>query len=520
MKNIIYNLLWIITFAQSITSCYEDKGNYDYTPISTIEITGMEDNYSAISFEGEIHIPLTVTSSDPNDTFEYIWTIYNSNQDATTKGVRDTIGREKDLVFPVRLPQGDYFIQVEVTNKKNHYALYKTSKLEVSTVFSRGFYLLKETAEHCTEVDLLPVNNNNETSTPIPNLMGSAGIRIQMKPHRLNVLCKYCYLDTVTNKKNADVCMAVTSEKDIHIMRIKDMSLIYDHESMFFDQAPDEHPYFMWNNQNAKGLFYISNRGCYYNDQGILTRNMGKFSIYPVSIENNYILSEHCFYGSYLSNNVYLYDELNGRFLAITSAGNLVTGITTNNGLSSNNIPYKLRWQGKVALSNNAIGCAIFRDENTVPQKHYLYCFKINNTFTNMIESIDEIKNSMQFNSASLFTSNSSDARIIYFVANNKLYAYDIDSKTERFLEPEGMDINGEITYISHKTMKWYNAFKYLIIATYHDGEYSVYMYNTVGGIPSGNPQIVIKGTGKIKDLQYVAPEFINMLFTDNMYTF
>ena len=47
MKHIIYLLLGFGLFV----SCFEDKGNYDYTDINEVTISGFADNvYSVISF--------------------------------------------------------------------------------------------------------------------------------------------------------------------------------------------------------------------------------------------------------------------------------------------------------------------------------------------------------------------------------------------------------------------------------------------------------------------------------------
>ena len=62
-----------------VGGCYDDKGNYDYTDIGDITITGIENSYTAIALAKKLEIKPTVTSKNPEDTFEYLWTVYNPN---------------------------------------------------------------------------------------------------------------------------------------------------------------------------------------------------------------------------------------------------------------------------------------------------------------------------------------------------------------------------------------------------------------------------------------------------------
>ena len=75
MKKII-TFLYLLILAYA---CYDDKGNYDYTDIGDITITGIENSYTAIALAKKLEIKPTVTSKNPEDTFEYLWTVYNPN---------------------------------------------------------------------------------------------------------------------------------------------------------------------------------------------------------------------------------------------------------------------------------------------------------------------------------------------------------------------------------------------------------------------------------------------------------
>ena len=48
-----------------VGGCYDDKGNYDYTDIGDITITGIENSYTAIALAKKLEIKPTVTSKNP-----------------------------------------------------------------------------------------------------------------------------------------------------------------------------------------------------------------------------------------------------------------------------------------------------------------------------------------------------------------------------------------------------------------------------------------------------------------------
>ena len=54
MKKKIYNILSVCLFALLVSACYDDKGNYDYHEISTINTEGLEKSYMKTSYQRKI----------------------------------------------------------------------------------------------------------------------------------------------------------------------------------------------------------------------------------------------------------------------------------------------------------------------------------------------------------------------------------------------------------------------------------------------------------------------------------
>lgn len=158
-----------------VGGCYDDKGNYDYTDIGDITITGIENSYTAIALAKKLEIKPTVTSKNPEDTFEYLWTVYNPNyyDSYLTEAIKvDTIGREKDLSYEVNLQQGSYTLVYTVKNVNNNYTVYRKIPLTVSTQFNEGFYMLKETESGDTELDLC-LNDDTHNDNLLAKSLGA-----------------------------------------------------------------------------------------------------------------------------------------------------------------------------------------------------------------------------------------------------------------------------------------------------------------------------------------------------------
>ena len=119
MKKKISYILTLLVLVVFASSCYDDKGNYDYVEISKVTTTGLEESYSKIAFQDVLHIEPTVTSDRAGDEFEYLWTLNLTKGSGTTSQIikieLDTIGYERVLDFPVNVNQGYYDLTLPVS---------------------------------------------------------------------------------------------------------------------------------------------------------------------------------------------------------------------------------------------------------------------------------------------------------------------------------------------------------------------------------------------------------------------
>ena len=75
-----------------MASCFEDKGNYDYTEFTSQEIANVEDSYSKISFQDTLYITPEITPA--NAEYDYLWTLNETYTSLPSSGggiPKDTI---------------------------------------------------------------------------------------------------------------------------------------------------------------------------------------------------------------------------------------------------------------------------------------------------------------------------------------------------------------------------------------------------------------------------------------------
>lgn len=493
----LYLCILAIAFMAIIqASCYDDKGNYDYTDISQVEITNLEEVYRLVSYRDTLHIVPKITSTNPQDEFECLWVVNPAYTQAPSMGEeiqKDTICTEKELHYPVNLRLGLYDLVLKVTNTTTGHAKFHNMSLEVTTPFALGFYVLKED-NGTTELDL-----HKPDGTIVENVLTMKyGSAIPGKPRSMGLLFSYCYIDPETSKYTFTSALSVCAGKEAKILNLQDMSTIFTHDNMFWGNPnPDEIPLYIC--PGYFGINYLSNNGLSFSYQANSIPGSGKFG-YPVLIEGNTkpnsVPNINCIFSQCL----YFFDDLNHRFLVCDFNGRM------HAYAKAPEIPYNLIFFGRNKVGNINNGYALFEDDKT--GKRYLYTLVLNTKYSdNPILDIFEIPVSSALSSATLFGINEQNARIMYFVKDNQIYSFDLDSHTEKMLKPEGFVAGEEITYISNRfwenTKDVENNFNYLVIGTYSNGGYKLYMYNTLGGLPVGTPVKVLEGHGKVTKVQF-----------------
>ena len=111
-----------------MSSCYDDKGNYDYIKLDEVVIdttgSGILSAYSLaryerLTIEPKVFFNGQEVNDDEEAPVDYLWTIYTNGTSASTSSyVNDTLGITPELDAEMTMLAGSYILQLTVTNKE------------------------------------------------------------------------------------------------------------------------------------------------------------------------------------------------------------------------------------------------------------------------------------------------------------------------------------------------------------------------------------------------------------------
>lgn len=143
-------------------------------------------------------------------------------------------------------------------------------KLAVSTTFSQGFYILKETEDGNTELDVY--TQNGLVSDLFATTQGEV---LPGSPRNLSVGYSQAFIDTEENKMvNANTVCITTEQNKLVCLRTVDMLKAFDNSNLLFEEMDaDEEPYCMV--RSLASIFYFSNKGIRFSSAS--SENSGKW---------------------------------------------------------------------------------------------------------------------------------------------------------------------------------------------------------------------------------------------------
>lgn len=146
MRNLMKYMV-VLTFTLSLFSCVKDKGNYDFTDISDIDITNLsiKINDIGIEYDKEQLIILeiydnfkVVNNADMPLNVKYKWTLFDSNAEADEDNYYPEpliIGTEKNLNYNFSSsPSDGYSVVCEIANVDNNSKFYIILQVEIESI--------------------------------------------------------------------------------------------------------------------------------------------------------------------------------------------------------------------------------------------------------------------------------------------------------------------------------------------------------------------------------------------------
>lgn len=501
MKNIIKTAFACIA-TLALASCYSDDSNIGGNYVGEIEISPLEESYTCMAYADEhLKINPDIKLGYDESQMKYTWMLLNNRTGSTTEN-GDTIqpvviGTEKNLDYVVATAPGQYQLRFVAEAPNGYYQIVYT-KVSVQTAFSEGFYVLKETTDGNTDLDLLTAKD-----ATISNIYTAVhGAPLKGKPNTLNLIYTSFYINDDSGEMESTDALAVTTEEGkLSVNRTSDFATTFDNSNICFDPLdPSEKVYsYIW----IPGLFYhnvlYSSKGARLSDlTSECTGQFGFIEDYAAVPASRWVICP--FNGSTYGSGAFWSDEnktiygtdYNVDPVAINEASDLA-------GYSC---------VGAGACTTGGANVVFILDENGAGRKAYVLS-------TSMMGS--SFKKSMQLPEhmakGKAYTVCGMQATYIYTVTDNKLWAmnFSADEPNETQFPLQGIGSDEEINFVTNQYNS--NSFNYLIIGTQKGNNYKLYMYEMNGGVPQGAPVKTISGEGKVKSVRHLDPTLAGQAF-------
>lgn len=480
-------------------SCYEDKGNYDYREemeIAPIINSTLEESYSATLLQNLI---IKSSIENENEHMEYLWFIYPTTN---ANLPNDTIGYEKDLNYFVTAQSGSYRLVFKVTDTRNGTSAYQESSLNIASVFSTGYYVMKYENSR-TDVDFV-----DGDAVLHPNLLKQLhGEDMPGKPIRqVYTLNRYCYTETDANdnvvSNTWQPAYIICTDEDLRIFHGDDLHLIKTWDNAFMETPAVKKPQGVWG--SGSGGFMMMNDDQMHAIQG-------------------YIYSDGCFGYAFQTSNLkiapmlavggssYLaFDEEEGTFIGFNNAnGNVITNIYAGVSLP-NVVGYDLIWMGSQAnTSTPAYTYSLVKNRVDgkwmLVEEYTTYMSMVGHYFTNQYQ----IPSDFGIYNGKIFAcqGGAGNAVIYYSTGDNVVNYYNPMNQTEK-KSIITLPIGEKIVQLKHVYFAGTPAISMFLILAQDGDNWKLYTHEFEGNTPDiiSNPLSVYEGTGIPGHVMYRSP--------------
>jgi len=526
--------LYIIPIIALLSSCFEDKGNYDYHELESVKIdttdVGMLSEYSIMRFD-TLHLEPKVYfeghESTDKDPLSYQWTIFSATSGSGASAVIDTIGTNRVLDAPITRTGGNYYVQLVVTNRNDGIRQFFRIPVAVSEVFDGGWMVFYERANNPGYSDIALVFNpwtklNANYNRYYTNVYETTnGELLQGRPVR----CLDIAVSLASGNNYVGLCTDKTlvgvSENGI------EKALAFND---FFHNAPDtEAP--IWYGEHGSGVMSGQSSEVLINNNEIYTNTYSfsatqgrntKFSVAKFTDRIGALAPWNAEVPNTLNYGVIVYDQTNHKFLY--SGYNAAS--LQEFGSQDNTAPFDINNTGMELLMGDwgkgeSMGVTLRPYDYMVMKKGNEYYLAVANFATTNAQSTNIGRGLYDMTSlcpdvSGITTMASSHVgSFIYYGANDKLYTFAYDSKqpaSVSWTAPAGE----EITCV--RVMKYYHGTVYgyglvptsdnlVHIATWNEqtqkGHLYQYKINPASGILSTDKCYDYEIPGKVKDMAW-----------------
>lgn len=499
MKKQILSIAITGLLAISLSSCYRDSSSLgDPDSVPTIDIAEMPEQ-SIVSYKGN-HLQITpeIKTVYNDSQLQYTWYLYIDKEHDEAGFRKNIIGTERNLDYEVNLSSGLYVVCLEVKVKETGLAQYARTNLSVSTEFSDGFYVLKQTEDGNTDIDL---STESGMSTDI--LQKLTGEHLQGEPVSLAMVYQQNYVNPDKNEMEMTNMLNIFTTQEYRGYRTEDMRLIFDQKSICYAGEDNDDVYYNMTNAYNIG-FMLSKKGISSMAmKGAGSLSTGKFTL--PSFEDN--ITKHVQLCSGGQRGIaYWSKDLHG-------VRNIDMGGVNMSDVSCDSTGVQECLASGVNRKSAAVETVWFLTEEPETGKRFLHI--INGKLAQLTE-IRELNPELHISKATCVGACGGSAAYIYAVDGGKLYAYGWESDSEVEVPLPG--ITEPVSFVTNQWLSLMFGDKHLnydnlIVGIQNGNNYTLYFYNNlVGGVPTENAYRITSGTGKIHSIRRCTPSIISNL--------
>ncbi len=468
-----------------LSSCYKDKGNYDLAPVDVIQIGGPvsgPENYALQQFD-LLKISPEFTFTGDESKLEYTWKIFPLNVKPDDPRVQ-VISNKRELEYQVKVPVGSYSVLLEIRDPQTSIMRSRTFGVVVRLKGAQGFMVLNTKDNGEQDIDVIVDNTKPEIFFGL----FSANNSIKLKDAtRLGML---------QSAGNSSGTIYVFQKKGGFSLG-SSFAFLQDARYWFFDAQP----------QYAGSAIYTDFFGA---NAYLINDGNVHIALSPVSppafaykAAGNYKATKWLFMSGY----VFIYDDLNHRFLKLDKRGNRMSTITPNpvedvfdvNDIGDKEcLLFDHNLQPTVAPSaanyNLLKPIAYCRDKNG---KTFMYKFGFFRSLVTYCESVHEVT-APGFSTATAYV-NSANNPLTFYASGNKIYVYDFTNDKAREIYTFA---ESDISIDRLKT----NGTKLMAVANGKSANTgAVYFFDleATGNIKNDTYASKYDGFGKVQDVEY-----------------
>lgn len=514
MKQRFYYILATI----AIVFCACDYGKDDvYNALPDINITQITETgvVPAQLFIGDtLRInPKVVYGNEGNAAFEFHW--YKQSYSSLKLISQDSV-----LNYKVD-SLGSLIIRLEVTNRKTGVSNSATAYTSVISQTQRGWYILKETAEGNTDIDVLGMSATGERTYTQSDILNGWGNPLTGKPVSLMFTYNYGWrAPGATYTSTYIQSIFAFSEKEGLTMGLTDQKIMTRGDDIYFDHKDA-------GNNNFSGAISTPLQMTLIDNGKAHIYQIGTQAFLP-AVSGNYTLSPYFTSGAGSTNYQLGFDTQNSSFVYIKNLSgtlNYFPDMFNSKApkISSNHMNGYIRFlentDGSVnpdTASNVKRAYSLFIEKDRTDRAILLgldLCqidplqYSIGNGKYSPVMYADTIYYSAvpSLQTATLFALHK-NYPILYYSTGNVVYSYDILNKKASSLL--SYNSSEQVSYIHYLPCIYDSyVFRQLIVATYNaaDNSYKLYRYNINGNTPTQAGQ-AYTGKGKIKTLLFASP--------------